>query len=270
MISRRHLIKQVSLLGPISCISPRYSFAQADQLEPPTVEFAAGVRVPTLDEYADELDSVTGKESPYRKEIERGKTLLEDIPRGSNPYATADRFRQWRKGLVGNSESERKDYSYYAREWPIRGNPVIMGFFDATGLRTPVGDTTYWCAAFVSWILERSRDGKGDASKIWPYQNGAASSAYRSHFTQVTDERKVKRGDLVVFRNVSSSWAGHIGFVHDVDLDESGEARAIWVLGGNQGAQNDYNGGEVNIAKFVRSSSRLALHSFRTHPALHV
>jgi hypothetical protein len=60
-----------------------------------------------------------------------------------------------------------------------------------------------------------------------------------------------------------------VGFVHDVDFDQDGRARAIWVLGGNQGAQNEYNGGEVNISKFTRRSSRLELHSFRSDLVLH-
>ncbi|RXT52412.1 hypothetical protein B6S44_16665 [Bosea sp. Tri-44] len=268
MISRR-LVAKSSWLLPMILASGNRVFAQSSSIEPPPVQFPAGLRVPTVEEYAEELDQVTGKESPYRQEVERGKKLLEDIPKGATPYATADRFRQWREGKVGETDEERRLYSYYAREWPVRGNPVIMGFFDATGFRKPAGDTTYWCAAFVSWIIERSRIGKGDASRIWPYQTGAASSAYRSHFNKISDEGTVRRGDLAVFQNKAESWAGHVGFVHDVDLDQNGKARAIWVLGGNQGAQNDYNGGEVNISKFNRSSSRLEFNSFRTHEILH-
>ena len=98
-----------------------------------------------------------------------------------------------------------------------------------------------------------------EKEKIWRYKNGAASAAYRDWGDQVT---KPQKGDLAVFK--LNDYQGHIGFVHEVDDD------FIWVLGGNQGAQNERNGGEVNIARFAkRGSGSLKLHSFRTNALLH-
>jgi uncharacterized protein (TIGR02594 family) len=229
--------------------------------EPVTEE---GYVVPSLDEYRAIVRSLTGPKDPYPSEIKLGNKLVaQDIPEsGATPYDIAHRFYLWRKGKVGETKKEKKIYSAYAREWPTRGNPLIMQFFtEATGLRNPKGDTTYWCSAFVCWCIMRARTKAGDAKAIWPKKNGAASASYRSWEKKTTAP---KRGDLAVFKRTDKSWAGHIGFVHKVD------SKYVWVLGGNQGAQNDYNGGEVNIARYRRSGGgRLVLHSFRTSDYLH-
>lgn len=245
--------------------STEVEVVEPDFSEAPPAIFPEGVRVPTLEEYRQSmLDALTGAKDPYGPEIDLGNELLKDIPTGKTPYEIAHRFYEWRKGLVGEGQ-RKKQYSYYAREWPIRGNPVIMGFFDATGYRTPAGDTTWWCSAFVSWCIERSRVGKKDAEKVWPYARGAASAAYRDWGKNVLTElqSQPRRGDLVVFQNTSVSYQGHVGFVHSVEGDD------IMVLGGNQGAQNEYNGGEVNIASFsMKGGGRLRFHSFRRHEVL--
>jgi hypothetical protein len=234
----------------------------------PLIQFPAGVRVPTVEEYAAKLAKLTGPDDPYPGEVAKGKELIGDIPRDVAPYKIAHRFHEWRKKMVGDNPAEKRDRSYYIREWPVRGNPIIMSFFDATGLREPVGDTTYWCAAFVSWCICRSVGGcstlgvkcTDEQRKNWPYQNGAASAAYRNWGEEVTNP---KQGDLAVFQR--NGWAGHIGFVHDVS------GNAIWVLGGNQGAQNEYNGGEVNIARFNKNGGgALKFHSFRRASVLRV
>ncbi len=229
----------------------------------PPVQFPEGIRVPTVDEYLAQLDSMRGAQNPYREEVEKGRELLKDIPLGAKPFDVATRFHEWRRKKVGKSDQEREAYAYYAREWPVRGNPIIMGFFDATGYRTPEGDTTYWCAAFVSWCIRRSLSGDTTAEKIWPFERGAASAAYRAWGSDVEKElgKQPQPGDLAVFSR--SATAGHIGFVHDVT------GTTIFVLGGNQGAQNEYNGGEVNIAKYGRrSGGALKFHSFRRHECL--
>lgn len=260
------------LISAASCIASSFAFAgpsRSAKLDREffggaPVQFPAGVRVPTVDEYLASLESMRGEFPPYRKEVERGNELLKDVPLGLTPYEVAYRFHKWRKREVGSTTEEKADYSYYAREWPVRGNPVIMGFFDATGLRSPAGDTTYWCSAFVCWCIRRTLPNEAsglnsaEKEKLWRYQEGAASASYRDWGEPVADP---KRGDLAVFK--LSDYRGHIGFVHRVDGDE------IWVLGGNQGAQEERNGGEVNIARFLRKGHSLKLHSFRTSPLLH-
>lgn len=236
-------------------------------------KFPEGVRIPTVDEYLAALEKATpppvrpgvrGPENPFKGEVVRGAELLQDLPSNGTPYDVAFRFHQWRKGLVGSTDEQIDEFKHFSCEWPERGNPLIMGFFDATGLRTPVGDTTYWCSAFVSWCIRRSLPNQGsglsdnDKEKIWRYREGAASASYRNWGETVTSPRV---GDLAVFR--LKDFRGHIGFVHRVEGD------TILVLGGNQGAQNARNGGEVNIARFHKNGRGLKLHSFRTAPVLH-
>jgi uncharacterized protein (TIGR02594 family) len=223
--------------------------------------------VPTLEEYQAKLEANTGPDNPFKSERELAIKLLEDIPSVATPYGIAQRFHLWRTRRVPNkTAAELEDYSYYAREWPIRGNPVIMGFFDATGYRKPKGDTTFWCSAFVSWCIQRSQQGKGTMStNAWPYNEGAASQAYASWGKDVEKDLgdKPRKGDLVVFRQRRNPTAGHIGFYHG-ELEDG----TLLVLGGNQGAQNEYNGGEVNISTFTRDAAFLRFHSFRRFPEL--
>lgn len=218
-----------------------------------------GYTIPTLDEHEIQVRNLTGAGNPYPSEIKLGKKLLAaDIPVGGvTPYEVAYRFFLWRKGLVGSTQRQRDIYSAYSREWPERGNPIIMKFFtEATGLRNPKGDTTYWCSAFVSWCIMRARSLADDPSPVWPKEHGAASASYRTWGTETSTPRT---GDIAVFKRTDRSWAGHVGFVHKV------EGNTIFLLGGNQGAQNDYNGGEVNIAKYRNpGGGKLRFHSFRT------
>lgn len=271
MLTKRDLIAGFAISGAASILSSVNSpvFAQDSLPAPPDfslppMQWPTGQPVPLMADYIVQIESWTGKQAPYRAEVELAEKLVTDIPNNKAPHEIAFRFHEWRKGKVGASPEEVKRYSYYAREWPIRGNPVIMGFFDATGLRTPAGDTTFWCAAFVSWCIQRRLQGANIKEKQWPYEKGAASAAYRDWGQDVERDLKDKpqRGDLVVFKNKKSSWAGHVGFYYGMD------GSRILVLGGNQGAQNEHNGGEVNIAPFARSSNVLEFHSFRRHKAL--
>ncbi|MDX0200946.1 CHAP domain-containing protein [Sinorhizobium meliloti] len=254
------------LSGPVFLrAQPADEVLEPDFSEAPPVTFAEGERVPTLEEYRANLEALTGAQNPFEAEIRLGKKLLEDISSDQTPYQIAFRFHQWRQGLVGATDKEKRQYSYYTREWPIRGNPIIMGYFDATGLRTPEGDTTYWCAAFVSWCIQKSRENKRDNGRVWPYERGAGSAAYRTWGKDVIRELNSSpmTGDLAVFQHQRTPWRGHVGFVHEVN------GTAIRVLGGNQGAQNDFNGGEVNISKFsTQPAGSLKFHSFRRHEAL--
>jgi hypothetical protein len=137
---------------------------------------------------------------------------------------------------------------------------VIMQFFDATSYRKPEGDTTWWCSAFVSWCIQRSRTGRNIANMRAIPVNGAASSEYRKWGEKInlTD---ANQGDLVVFVNKKKPNNGHIGFFHE--LKQENGKNVILVLGGNQSAQNEFNGGEVNIAEFELDSKHLKFHSIR-------
>ncbi|WP_192937626.1 CHAP domain-containing protein [Sinorhizobium meliloti] len=271
-IPRRLFVKSGVLIASAALYSPWVSKVRAQGTDIEELDFGfdapvqwpLGEPIPTLDEYEKQLDPITGPENPFRSERKRADELLREMEAfskgGKSPYEIAKHFLDWRQGNVqGDSEKDRKDRRYFTREWPVRGNPIIMGFFDATGLRTPVGDTTYWCAAFVSDCIRRSLISKGENGRLWPYNQGAASAAYRSFGDSVTSPRS---GDIVVFQNSSEAWRGHVGFVHGVD------GNIIRVLGGNQGAQNEFNGGEINVSPFNRNSPRLRFHSFRRHDIL--
>ncbi|NRP22026.1 hypothetical protein LPJGGPFB_05285 [Ensifer adhaerens] len=229
------------------------------------VYFPPEARIPTLSEIRADALAHTGPGAPLALEVDLAIELLFDIPTEGRPFDIAYRFLEWRRGEVGTSEVERTRRKYYSREWPRRGNPVIMQFFDATGYRHPAGDTTFWCAAFVSWCIARSVGGPTSVNNPWPYEKGAASRSYRAWGQDVIADLNdsPRRGDVAVFQNTAKPDQGHVGFVERVSADH------IWLLGGNQGAQNEYNGGEVNIARYSRSvGGSLRFHSFRRHEVL--
>lgn len=270
--TRRQFVLSSAMVASAALCSPWVIKVRAQETEINELDFGfdapvqwpLGEPIPTLDQYEKQLDPITGPENPFRSERNRAAELLREMDefarRGKSPYQIARHFLDWRQGNVqGDSDKDRKDRRYFTREWPVRGNPIIMGFFDATGLRTPVGDTTYWCAAFVSDCIRRSLVAKGENRRLWPYNQGAASAAYRSFGDRVTTPRE---GDIVVFQNNGEAWRGHVGFVHTID------GNIIRVLGGNQGAQNEYNGGEINVSPFNKNSPRLKFHSFRRHEIL--
>jgi uncharacterized protein (TIGR02594 family) len=100
--------------------------------------------------------------------------------------------------------------------WKYYENPVIVWFFHATGLR-PNGDCTSWCAAFLSWCLERC----GLAS-----MHSASSQSYLCYGKEVAAPA---RGDIVVFQNVGNPSFGHVAlFLEEIE-------NTLYVIGGNQG-----------------------------------
>jgi uncharacterized protein (TIGR02594 family) len=100
--------------------------------------------------------------------------------------------------------------------WKEYENPVIVWFFHATGT-TPDGDCTSWCAAFLSWTLERC----GIAS-----EHSASSQAYASYGAEANPPAP---GDIVVFQNVGDPTHGHVALY----LGET--ADMVRIIGGNQG-----------------------------------
>jgi uncharacterized protein (TIGR02594 family) len=267
MINRREILRAGGL-GSAAILAGKPALgAQLDFSTARPFSFSENEVVPTLDEYELQITALSGPGNPFKEERALAKSLLNDIPTDASPYEIAWRFHLWRARKVpGKTAEELANYSYYSREWPVRGNPVIMGFFDATGLRKISGDTTYWCSAFVSWCIQRSQVGKGVISKeAWPYASGAASQSYATWGKNVEEELhdEPRKGDLIVLYHPKTPGTGHVTFYHG-KVDED----TVLGLGGNQGAQNEWNGGEVNIATFNRSSTGLKIHSFRRFPAL--
>ena len=172
--------------------------------------------IPTIADYEMTFEFDTGVGNPFKEEVARGNQMINaTIPTNVTPYEVALKFWEWRQGNVSTNDITAKEFSYYAREWPVRGNPVIMQFFDATNYRKPEGDTTWWCSAFVSWCIQHARTGRNIANvKAIPVK-GAASSEYRNWGEEIK-LTEAKKGDLVVFKNKSKPSNGHIGFFHEL------------------------------------------------------
>lgn len=115
----------------------------------------------------------------------------------------------------------------FRKEWPKGyANPLIVLMFQATNT-TPAGDTTPWCAAFVSWCLERVHHLSA---------HSAASKAYRNFGEAVWVKGDplpgpALPGDLAVFRQRSDPDHGHVTFFLGMDPKSKTRIRAV---GGNQ------------------------------------
>jgi uncharacterized protein (TIGR02594 family) len=107
------------------------------------------------------------------------------------------------------------------KEWPgARHNPVIVGFFSASGAPNINDDETPWCAAFVGAVL----------AQIGLQGTGKLNARSYLDWGVEVHIRDVMPGDVVVFwRGQPNGWQGHVGFVVRIDGDR------VIVRGGNQG-----------------------------------
>ncbi|WP_299723116.1 CHAP domain-containing protein [Devosia sp.] len=126
-------------------------------------------------------------------------------------------------------------------------NPLIVLLFAATGTK-PAGDTTAWCAAFMSWCIERV--GLSSA-------HSAASKAYRSFGPALWEKggafpTDLPAGSIAVFRSLSNPSHGHVAFYLGADLSSE---KDISVLGGNQSDT-------IGVSRY-RLDGDLELHSIR-------
>ncbi len=226
--------------------------------------------VPVVQNY-DEA-AVVGTQNPYESEIKDATKILFASPHGPNvrPYDVAKYFLGLAQGDLG------RDVMKYAREWPVRANPVIHHFFTATQT-FPRGDTTAWCAAFVNWCIARS--GSSDSRTIGrspryfleqgnPFSTellearttlSAASGSFRCK----DKLDKANEGDIVVFKKPGTDsetkycrGQGHVAFLR---TSASIEQSKIKVLGGNQG-------NAVSIATYPANSGLYKLHGFVAPP----
>ncbi|WP_250490889.1 TIGR02594 family protein [Caballeronia sp. INML2] len=260
-MQRRNWLKGMAAGVLAHAVLTRESGAVPEQIgsTQPT-EFPEGKRVPTVQEILDSMPRFQGTKPAYMEEVEKGKAIVAGCVSGVSPLEVAQYFEQLRTGAFDDQFGA--DSSLYAQEWPIRANPVIVGFFDATTYRTPAGDQTAWCAAFVNWcVSQANKSNRATAS--------AASSSFRNWGTE-TDTPVA--GDIVVFKHKRESDKGHVAFF------VGKAANGVVVLGGNQmpltrrlpgGTYEVRNTGEVNTKVFPLVGKDLDFHSFRTHPVLH-
>jgi uncharacterized protein (TIGR02594 family) len=202
---------------------------------------------------------VTGIEPPTDAEKELGNNILGAAPIKTEPFRVAEYFLRVAGGEFG---ADRKQF---CRAWPVRANPVIVGFFKATDLK-PAGDVTAWCAAFVNWCYGRA--GLTDPSgSMKSATDSASSGSFRTWGKEVKPEN-AKLGDIVVFELLHGTHAdparGHVGFF--VSFDST--SKQIVILGGNQ-----FEGKPVvhaiNTKPIGINGSVLRLNSVRTDPSLH-
>lgn len=206
---------------------------------------------------------VVGTAPPSTAEIDTAFEILINSPWGKNvrPIDVALYFLSVGSGAYGES------WRPFAREWPIRANPVIFHFFSATQTK-PEGDTTSWCAAFANWCILRSgaasREQIGTppgffskpglafkASDIQAYSTFSASSG---SFRCWKESNSPSRGDIAVFANKGTEeltavcrGQGHVAFV--IEILRPGWVR---VVGGNQSAPG--SGGAVTVSDMKTSS----------------
>lgn len=261
IVSRRSFGAVLTLAAAAtSTATPAYSTILGDGIPEP---FPEGVEVPTLSQLADAYSSETGALKPLLAEVENAKRIIESVV-ADDPIGVA----QYIASLADGSLNEYFQFNSasYVEEWPLRANPLIVGFFEATRLRKPNGDITPWCAAFVSWCIARSKRGSGADQAQLP--RTAASADFRNWGAQTTDP---KYGDLVVFVHKRRPDNGHVGFYVE------GNTNGFFILGGNQmpfsskstlGTWELPNKGEVNVKWFNVSGKDLELHSFRTSSIL--
>ena len=114
----------------------------------------------------------------------------------------------------------------YRSEWPTSSaNPLIVLLYAATKTK-PSGDVTAWCAAFISWCIERV----GFTS-----MHSASSQDYRKFGTEVWKKGMslpggAQPGDLCVFTRKSDPSSGHVTFFRSTANNLQGAS----CLGGNQ------------------------------------
>lgn len=102
----------------------------------------------------------------------------------------------------------------------LHNQEIIKMFKDASGADI-ADDETPWCAAFVGAVLERS--GIPSSGKLH-------ARSYQTYGLP-TDEKPCVGDIVVLWRESTKSWKGHVGFY-------MGQSEThVYMLGGNQGNQ---------------------------------
>jgi uncharacterized protein (TIGR02594 family) len=154
---------------------------------------------------------VLGKFDPPDEDVAPALDLAKQMPT-TNHFAIMQALAAiTTKGTTGE---------YFNERWKRIGNPLIIKFFHDVGYaKTPYpGDCTPWCAATVSWCLQRS------GLKI--PSDPASSQGFLSYGRPVTSPSV---GDLCVFTDIDDNAHGHVGL-----FVSSPSPGFVEVLGGNQ------------------------------------
>lgn len=217
-------------------------------------ELAQFKDVPSLNnEDSIDAENKFGTKPATTAEESRGKKLLDQAPTNCKPVDVALYFLS-----IGQGEHGTENIPYITA-WPVRWNPVIVGFFKATNAK-PSGDTTAWCAAFLNYCLMKASTNKTLPINSSERTKSAGSKSFRKWGKET---KSPKPGDIVVFINKKDPTYGHVGFF----LADMGDG--VLVLGGNQ-FEGKPTRHTINRKVISKKGSVLELHSYRTEEQLHV
>jgi uncharacterized protein (TIGR02594 family) len=215
--------------------------------------FAASIpanigQVPDYDGPLPKAPSILGTRPALDSEERIARQIVTKAPKGPTPFAVAKYFLAISNGQFGPA------WEPYTSGWPVRWNPVIVEFFQATH-SIPEGDVTSWCAAFANWCFQRNVQSPATLS--------ASSGSFRTFGVETVQP---KEGDLVVFRKTNgapSDPQGHVGFF------VADHGNSVDVLGGNQ-IEGQAHCHKVSSKRLLKAGPVLTVHSYRTDPRLHI
>lgn len=225
------------------------------------VDLIVDGKLPTIEFFLEKYSVDTGTAKAYAEEVETAARIIRQCAgtgRNTSPFEVAAYFLDLSMGLVPDPATGAKFDKRYAQEWPVRANPLIVSFFNATDFGDPAGDTTAWCSAFVNWCLREAARTRQGRTLIGPTRS-AASRSFRDWGDRTSTPNV---GDIVVFELNKDANHGHVGFF----VADAGDH--VYCLGGNQGALDGRNNGEVNLKRLAKRSAYWKLHSYRTGPDL--
>lgn len=195
------LTKRTVLAGAAALIGfPAKADDRSEYLEYPLLDFFSNVG--------------RGPGTPPPRDVETSAQIARKLPTDSYLHVMRALADLTDVGTTGELFNTR---------WKTVANPLIVRFFHDIGYKgaTYPTDCTPWCAATVSWCLQRA----GLAIPLIP-----ASSQSFLHFGTPVAEPAV--GDICVFTDVEDRTSGHVGLY----ISRSGDT--VSVLGGNQSGQS--------------------------------
>jgi hypothetical protein len=198
-----------------------------------------------------------GTDPALLAERDRAAQILAAAPRTS----PAEVFKYFESLLDRNKDGEA-----YNAGWRQRWNPVIVDFFKTTRTK-PAGDTTFWCAASVNWMLKQCgfRTTKSALSGSFRGADGSLDTSTRQMVEDAYTEAP-KPGDIVVFKSKDPGSAAN-GHGH-VALFLEQKAGAIRVIGGNQRTPGGHH--TICTLWFAKDGPVLVFDSYRSLDAFRV
>ncbi len=185
------------------------------------------------------LYQVYGRVQALREDVDTARKILDGAPNDS-PLSVME--------YLAAITQVSTTGEFFNERWGHRANPLIRQMFADIGYaqQEDAGDCTPWCAATISWCLQRCK------LKIPP--NAPVALSFKDYGQEAT---QTARGDIAVFENRFEKGSGHVGFYLSED------SASIIVLGANQ-SQFVKTGTECGR---TYPNSRIVENSFIKNPA---